>query len=352
LGKQAELKGYDVRYLFSHAYAWMLPPSIKEKTWFIGNSTGIVSSIGDGLSLKTRSKLMKLLKNDPPDYIYCYNFHPFLNYFVASLAKKHGCTFIQHVQEPYVEDKRVYRGMQQYWLRGFEYLQERLLKITDIAIVSSERSRQLFQKRYPDFSGRLMTIPLMYEDQGNVPQNIEKRHFITFIGPPAPAKGTEIFLNVVKYAHEYQYPFEFLLISRKKIEDRRFYKYPNLHIVYNEKISDEDMREYLLESQMVITPYLVATQSSVVLTSFMFGTPALSSNVGGLPEFIEHGKTGYLTDPAAKTEEWVKGVEYITEHLYEMSHNCRNHFKENFSENNWPKYFHMLLTKQENNVNY
>jgi glycosyltransferase involved in cell wall biosynthesis len=32
----------------------------------------------------------------------------------------------------------------------------------------------------------------------------------------------------------------------------------------------------------------------------MYGTPVVSSNVGGLPEFVHHKETGYLVDLNAK----------------------------------------------------
>jgi glycosyltransferase involved in cell wall biosynthesis len=343
LGKQAELEGYDVRYLFSHAYAWMLPADIKEKTWFFGNSTGIISSIGDGLSYKIRSKLKNLVKNDPPDFIYFYNFHPLLNYFIASLAKKYGCTFIQHMQEPYVEDKTAYKGLKRFWLSGFEYLQGRLLDKSDIAIVSSKKSMELFKKRYTNFHGKLLIIPLMYEDYAEqlIPYPI--RQFIIFIGPPVPAKGSEIFLKIVQYCQMKNPEYQFLLITREKITDPRYHQYNNLKIAYNNKISDQMMSEYQKSSRMVMTPYTVATQSSVVLTSYQYGTPALSSNVGGLPEFIEHKKTGYLVDVQAPVAEWVKGMDFICDHIDEMSVRCRKYYQDNFSEHNWPRYFGVLF---------
>lgn len=343
LGKQAELDGYNVRYLFSHAYAWMLPQDIQEKSIFIGNSTNITSSIKDGLNYGIRLKLKRLLKNDPPDFIYFYNFHPLLNFFIASLAKKHGYTLIQHVQEPYVEDKTAYKGFKRFWLLGFEYLQGKLLDKSDIAIVSSQKSLDLFKKRYTNFHGKLLVIPLMYEDPIESASIDLTRQFITFIGPPVPAKGSEILLKIVQYCQEKNLEYQFLLITREKITDPRYYKYNNLKIEYHEKISDELMNKYQKASLMVLTPYTVATQSSVVLTSCGCSTPALSSNVGGLPEFIDHKKTGYLVDIDAPVTEWIIGLNYICDHIGEMSVNCRDYYQNNFSERNWPKYFRDLF---------
>jgi glycosyltransferase involved in cell wall biosynthesis len=339
MGRQAELEGYDVSYLFSHAYIWMLPADIRETTTLIGNSTNIVSTISDGFSSKIRSKLKSLLKDNQPDFIYFYNFHPFLNFFIASLTKKHRCVFIQHVQEPYVEDKHLYSGLQQYWLWVFEYLQERVINQSDKVIVSSMKSYSLFKKRYKKYKGKLQVIPLMYEDSVEQNNPDSDRNYITFIGPPVPAKGSEIFLKIVQYSYEKTLGHQFLLVTRKKITDHRYTNYPNLKIIYQDNISDEMIGQFQKASKMVLTPYTVATQSSVILTSLRFGTPALSSNVGGLPEFIHHKKTGYLVDIDAPVTEWINGITYICDNIEHMSIKCRDYYQNNFSENNWPQYF-------------
>lgn len=343
LGKQCEKYGYSVKYLFSWKYEWMLPEEVKEKTIFIGKSAGIASAIKDGLNFKHVRKLSRILLEDRPDYIYMYNFHPFLNYYIAKLAKKCGSTFTQHVQEPYVEDKKVYGGLKQYWLYLFEYFQEKLLENVDIAVISSNRASYLFEKRYQNFSGRKVIIPLMYEDMGDSTSNIEGRKYITFIGPPVAAKGPETFLKIVEYSERHNLGFNFLMISRSRVKDPRFYTKSNLEIFYKDKTSDEEMGEYIQRSVMTITPYKVATQSSVILVSYMYGTPVLSTNVGGLSEFVYHSKTGYLVDKNAKVEEWIEGINFIKDNLSKMSKDCRDYFVKEFSEINWPKYFKDLF---------
>ncbi|CAD6490838.1 MAG: Glycosyl transferases group 1 [Candidatus Argoarchaeum ethanivorans] len=339
LGKQCEKYGYSVRYLFSQEYEWMLSEEVKEKTIFIGESTGIISALKDGLNFKHIQKLSKILLEDRPDYIYMYNYHSFLNYYIARLSKKCGSTFIQHVQEPYVENKEVYKGIKQYWLYVFEYFQEKLLKKTDIAVISSNRALYLFEKRCQNFFGRKIMIPLMYEDMGNITSNIEDRIYITFIGPPVAAKGPETFLKIVEYSEIHNLGFNFLMISRSKVKDPRYYNKNNLKVFHKNKISDVEMAEFIRHSLMTITPYKVATQSSVVLTSYMYGTPVISTDVGGLCEVVHHLRTGYLLKENSNVEEWINGIDFIKDNLLEMSENCRNYFVAEFSEINWPKYF-------------
>jgi len=341
-GKACEKRGYSVRYLFSREYEWMLPEEIKQKTTFIGHSVSISSMLKDTFSLKNREVVRKIFAEDKPTHVYMHNYH-FLNHYIAKLANRHDCVFIYHVHEPYVRDKKAHGGFQQYWLYLFEYFQGKLLKNTDIAIVSSNMASTLFDYKYPNFSGKKMLIPLMYEDLGDTDPGVQDREYITFVGPPVPAKGPEKFLEIVRYSNDNNLGLKFLLISRSKIKDARYFKVRNLKVFCKDRMSDQEFGELIKRSIVVLTPYKRETQSSVILVSYMYGTPVVSSDVGGLPEFVSHGETGYLLSVDAKVEKWIEGISYVQKNFHRLSKNCRNYFVENFSEKNWEKYLDDIL---------
>jgi len=341
-GRACEEKGYSVRYLFSREYDWLLPREVKEKTTFIGRSVNISSMLKDTFSLKNREEIKKIFSEDQSTHVYMHNYH-FLNHYIAKLSKRHDCSFIYHVHEPYVQDKKAHGGFHQYWLHLFEYCQGKLLEDTDIAIISSNAASHLFDLRYPNFSGKKMQIPLMYEDLGDSSFDMQDRKYITFVGPPVPAKNPEKFLEIVRISNENKLGLRFLLISRSKVKDVRYFQEKNLQIFSKERISDEEYGELIKRSIAVLTPYRRETQSSVIFVSYMYGTPVLSSNVGGLPEFVSHKKTGYLLDLNAEVEEWVEGIRYIENNFTRLSKNCRKYFVENFSGKNWEKYLNVLV---------
>ena len=343
LGKQCEKYGFSVKYLFSNKYEWMLPHEIKNKTYFIGNSSDISSAFFDGINFIERHQLKMVISKEKPDYVYMYNYHPFFNYHIAKLSKKYDCAFIQHIHEPYVEDKSVYGCFSKYWLTIFESSQEKLLDKTDIVVTSSKIAQDLFDKRYTRFTGKKVFVPLIYEDVVNYSPQTSGREYITFIGPLVSAKGPETFLDVLSYCETHNFDFKFLLITRKKINDSSFTKRSNLRIFYKDQITDDEINTLLKNSMMTIAPYKVATQSSVVLTSFMNGTPVLATKIGGLPEVVHHLENGYLVDKGEGIEEWMNGIFYIQENLSKMTSSCRNYFTNEFSESNWSKYIPMLF---------
>lgn len=63
-----------------------------------------------------------------------------------------------------------------------------------------------------------------------------------------------------------------------------------------------DMGDYYRASDLVVIPSLMEAVSLSALESMACGVPVLSTNVGGMPEIIEDGKTGYLVNPERADE--------------------------------------------------
>ncbi len=67
--------------------------------------------------------------------------------------------------------------------------------------------------------------------------------------------------------------------------------------VVNEYIPNEDVSMYHAVSDMVVVPYVSATQSGIIQTAYLFDTPVLVTDVGGLPEVVDEGVTGFVVKP-------------------------------------------------------
>ncbi len=67
--------------------------------------------------------------------------------------------------------------------------------------------------------------------------------------------------------------------------------------VVAEHVPDGDVGRYFGAADLVVLPYVSATQSGITQIAFAFGLPVVSTNVGGLPEVVADGKTGYIVNP-------------------------------------------------------
>lgn len=79
------------------------------------------------------------------------------------------------------------------------------------------------------------------------------------------------------------------IINENKIAD-------NVRII-DGYVPDKEVEKYFAASDIVVLPYESATQSGVVQIAYGFDKPCLVTKVGGLPDVVIDGKTGYVVEP-------------------------------------------------------
>lgn len=62
-------------------------------------------------------------------------------------------------------------------------------------------------------------------------------------------------------------------------------------------VPDETVEDYFLAADLVALPYVSATQSGIVQIAYNYDKPVVTTNVGGLPEVVRDGETGFLVPP-------------------------------------------------------
>lgn len=90
----------------------------------------------------------------------------------------------------------------------------------------------------------------------------------------------------------------------------------------DEYVNNEDVASYFGAADVVVLPYIEATQSGIVQIAYGCGTPVITTRVGGLPEAVEDGRTGLLVDPGSAEQLAAAIVRY-----YEGGH--EDEFREN-----------------------
>ena len=94
-------------------------------------------------------------------------------------------------------------------------------------------------------------------------------------------------------------------------------------------IPDRDVEQYFAAVDLVVLPYVSATQSGIAQIAFGFEKPVIVTDVGGLPDVVEDGKTGYVVEsrsPSAIAEAVIRFYENQSETDWEQ--NIRNAARE------------------------
>ncbi|MCD6327888.1 glycosyltransferase family 4 protein, partial [bacterium] len=64
--------------------------------------------------------------------------------------------------------------------------------------------------------------------------------------------------------------------------------------IIDDYIPDNEVSLYFNTADIVVLPYREATQSGIIQIAYGFRKPVITTDVGGLPDVVEEGKTGYV----------------------------------------------------------
>lgn len=147
------------------------------------------------------------------------------------------------------------------------------------------------------------------------PDHIKKnsKKQILFFGRISPYKGIEYLINAMDNVHK-KLPEALLIIAGggDLYFNKSLYEGKNYIRIVNRFLSLEELYGLLKISDITVCPYIDATQSGVIMTSYAACVPVLATRVGGLPEMIIEGKTGEVVSPK-NVEELAKKIIYMIE---------------------------------------
>ena len=127
---------------------------------------------------------------------------------------------------------------------------------------------------------------------------------VLFFGYVRPHKGLEVLLEAVAEARHELHELRLIVAgefheSEQEYRDRisRLGIAPAVDI-RNRFLPDREVATLFAACDLVVQPYLTATQSGVAQVAFHFEKPMILTDVGGLAEIVQHGSAGMVVPPA------------------------------------------------------
>lgn len=122
---------------------------------------------------------------------------------------------------------------------------------------------------------------------------------VLFFGFIRRYKGLDLLLEALA-----QTPDIHLVVAGECYEDWIFYQKiiqengleGRIHL-FNEFIPAEQVRVFFSAADLIVQPYRSATQSGISQIAYHFEKPMVVTNVGGLPEIVTQGISGYVVEP-------------------------------------------------------
>jgi glycosyltransferase involved in cell wall biosynthesis len=119
--------------------------------------------------------------------------------------------------------------------------------------------------------------------------------YILFFGRISKYKGIDYLIRAFE-----QIPTDFPDVNLVIAGKGNFWFEPVLTdniILLNDYIQTSELIGLIKNSLFVVIPYTDSTHSAVVATSYVFSKPVIATSVGGLPEIVKNGISGFLVPP-------------------------------------------------------
>lgn len=250
-------------------------------------------------------------------------------------CEKNNCKILFILHEPFMGIKELVKDGP-YCLKqaGACILNMWLCKKADRVIICSNYAQANFNKYMKKFNRKMVRFPLIFLDEYKADQ--DERKYFSLIGTYAVSKGSDVFVEFVKYATNKGYNISFQIATRsninKQLNDpvlRKLMKEGMLIVQSGRDMSPDEINMAYRRSICCWNGYRRSTQSGVLPNAFMMGTPVLATNIGSFREFVEPGITGEFID-IKDFDSIYKGYQRLCKENKSISKRCRMKFLEQF----------------------
>jgi len=261
---------------------------------------------------------------------------------IAQRLKKKGVRIIGIVHNALPHERHV----------GDRYLTRRFLRKCDSVMVLSRSVQKDVLSLVPDARVRLHPHPVydqfgeaISQEAARTKLSIEQNgKVLLFFGLVRTYKGLHVLLHALPRVVR-KFPEALLLVAGEFYEDVDIYRkqISKLGIGNHVRLVDRyipsgEVRDYFSAADVVVQPYIKATQSGVIQTAFQFAIPVIATDVGGLSEAV--GDAGLIV-PADNPGALGSAIErFFSEDLKSRLQEPARRIRESST---WARYAQVLL---------
>lgn len=310
LEKEHEVKAFN----FSLQYPKALFPG---KTQYVDEKDEVekipTERILNAMNPATFITTLKKIKAFKPDLLIIGYWMPYMAPslgYVAGKMQKH-CKVISIVHNAVPHEKGVMdKSLSNYFFKRNKY-----------CIALSEAVQKDISDIYPKVNVKVLHHPTYNHFGSSVKKEVaidflkldSKVKYLLFFGLVRDYKGLDLLLKTMPLVNEELHLVvagevygEFKkyqeIIDNNKLTDR-----VHLHLKY---IPDNEVKYYFSAAEAVVLPYKSATQSGIIAVAKHFHIPVVTTDVGGLREFIKDPSDGVVVQNNTP-QEIAKGIEKV-----------------------------------------
>jgi len=299
------------------------PPSVKH--------TAILT-----LKRKMHKNLMKEIEKITPDYVLFMDDHPwYINY--AKKLKKHNTKFGFVINDPrfHTGDIGFFEGKYTRWFHKWMYKHSN--KVITLSKASKKYLLKDGVKENKIVISKIGFIDLKLKKSKTTKP---KKNSILFFGRIVKYKGLDILSEAIKLVSKKISDVKCVVAGSGDINpyikgfDKKHFQITNKFIHENELI------KFFENTELVVLPYIDATQTAVVQIAYYFQKPVIVTNVGALPEVVRAGKTGFIVprkNPAVLAQKIVEFLKMSEKDKKQMQKNIDEYVSKDLSWDNISK---------------
>jgi glycosyltransferase involved in cell wall biosynthesis len=175
-----------------------------------------------------------------------------------------------------------------------------LSKTVEDSIKEYSKGRKVYKSALPIYDSYNITPDTDLSDIRKSLGFSDTDRIILFFGYVRKYKGLNILIDAMPALLKYNKDIRLLIVGEFYDSADKYYELINrLRLkdkikVVQQFVPNEEVWKYYTISELVVLPYIEATQSGVLNIAYGFRKPVVVTNVGGLAEDVVIGKTGYV----------------------------------------------------------